>query len=198
MFAAPAATALTPSAPTPAVPASPPVQAMTPSAAPGVTSFAKPAEPFNPPPPSGGKAVGLKPGMLNASALRGPVGSAPAGTATLTQPATAVGPSPEIAKPSRPFKQDDPGGVTLPTNPYPPGTVKHEDVEETDRKLIEYGTKLAAYNLEDPPTTEAEYEEQYHEYLDLNAELAEIILEYKQEGIEFTVGQPSAPTPPGG
>jgi hypothetical protein len=87
MFAPPAAAALTPSAPT--MPANPPVQAMTPSAAPGLTSFAKPAEPFKPPtPPSGGKAVGLKPGMLNASALRGPVGAAPASTALLTKPLT--------------------------------------------------------------------------------------------------------------
>jgi hypothetical protein len=90
MFAPPAAAALTPSAPSPAMPSSPPVQTMAPSAAPGVTSFAKPTEPFSPPPPSGGKAVGLKPGMLNASALRGPVGTAPASTALLTKPLTTA------------------------------------------------------------------------------------------------------------
>lgn len=95
------------------------------------------------------------------------------------------------------FKRDNPGGVNLPTNPYPAGTAKHEEVDETAQKLLEYGTKLAAYNLEDPPTTEAEYEDQYHEYLELNADLAEIILEYKQEGIEFTVDAPSAPGRPG-
>jgi hypothetical protein len=89
MFLPPSSAAtLTP--PAPAMPTSPPVQTMTPSAAPGVTSFAKPAEPFNPPPPSGGKAVGLKPGMLNASALRGPVGTAPASTALLTKPLTTT------------------------------------------------------------------------------------------------------------
>lgn len=87
MFAPPAAAlALTPSTPGPVVPATPPVPTMTPSAAPGLTSFAKPAEPFHsPPPPSSGKAVGLKPGMLNASALRGPVSAAPSGTAPMTK-----------------------------------------------------------------------------------------------------------------
>jgi hypothetical protein len=57
--------------------------------------------------------------------------------------------------------------------------------------------RLLPYNLEDPPTTEAEYEEQYHEYLELNADLAEIILEYKQEGVELTIDHPSAPGHPG-
>jgi hypothetical protein len=102
MFAPAAAAALTPSAPSPAMPASPPVQTMAPAAAPGVTSFAKPAEPFNsPPPPSGGKAAGLAPGMLNASALRGPVstmalttGAANTGAATTTQPLAYVTPDP--------------------------------------------------------------------------------------------------------
>jgi hypothetical protein len=98
---------------------------------------------------------------------------------------------------STPFKRDNPGGVTLPTNPYPPGTIKHDEVEETDRKLLEYGTKLAAYNLEKAPLTDEEYMEQYHEYLDLNAELAEIILDYKDEGIELNVSPPAAPTRPG-
>ena len=57
----------------------PPVQAMTPPAAPGVTSFMKPAEPFKPSTlcPQVEQATGLNPGMLNASALRGPVSSAP-------------------------------------------------------------------------------------------------------------------------
>jgi len=74
-------------APGPAMPATPPAQPMSPAAAPpGVTSFAKPAEPFRPPPSSGGKAAGLKPGMLNAAALRGPVSATPAATALLTKP----------------------------------------------------------------------------------------------------------------
>lgn len=76
-----------------------PVQPMMPrppvtppmSAAPGVTTFTPPAEPFSPPPsPSGGKAVGLKPGMLNAAALRGPVGTAQASTALMTKPLTSA------------------------------------------------------------------------------------------------------------
>lgn len=120
MFAPPAAAALTPSAPTPAVPASPPVQAMTPSAAPGVTSFAKPNEPFNPPPPpSGGKAAGLKPGMLNASALRGPVGTAPGSTALLTKPLTAT--SSLSTQPSAYVVPDEPRPVSsTPSNPTLP------------------------------------------------------------------------------
>ena len=133
MYASPAAAALTPSAP--AMPASPPVQPMAPaapSAAPGVTSFAKPAEPFSPPPPSGGKAVGLKPGMLNASALRGPVGTAPASTALLTKPLTTasslatqplayVSPSVPPSQPSVPSQPDlEPGAIqTLQPPPTP-------------------------------------------------------------------------------
>jgi hypothetical protein len=117
MFAPPAAAALTPSAP--AMPASPPVQAMTPSAAPGVTSFAKPAEPFNPPPPpSGGKAVGLKPGMLNASALRGPVGSAPASTALLTKPLTSA--SGLATQPLAYVTPDPTRPISSPPPPHPP------------------------------------------------------------------------------
>jgi hypothetical protein len=117
MFAPPAAAALTPSAP--AMPSSPPVQAMTPSAAPGVTNFAKPAEPFNPPPPpSGGKAVGLKPGMLNATALRGPVGSAPTSNALLTKPfatsSLATQPLAYVAPdPSRPISSPPPSHPPL-------------------------------------------------------------------------------------
>lgn len=118
MFAAPAAAALTPSAPTPAVPASPPVQAMTPSA-PGVTSFAKPNEPFNPPPPpSGGKATGLKPGMLNASALRGPVGTAPGSTALLTKPLTTA--SSLATEPLAYATPQVPQPVSSPPPPHPP------------------------------------------------------------------------------
>ena len=117
MFAPPAAAALTPSAP--AMPSSPPVQAMTPSAAPGVTSFAKPAEPFNPPPPpAGGKAVGLKPGMLNASALRGPVGSAPASTALLTQPLTSA--SSLATRPLAYVTPDPTRPISSPPPPHPP------------------------------------------------------------------------------
>jgi hypothetical protein len=130
-------------------------------------------------------------GASRAAAAAAPTTSrsvAPAGT-------TGAAAKPTIR--STPFKQDNPGGVTLPTNPYPPGTIKHDEVEETDRKLLEYGTKLAAYNLKDPPTNEAEYEERYHEYLELNADLADIVLSYKQEGIEIVVDSPSAPAPPG-
>ena len=109
MFAPPAAAAaLTPSSP--AMPTSPPVQTMAPSAAPGVTNFAKPAEPFSPPPPpSGGQAAGLKPGMLNASALRGPVGTAPASTALLTKPLTTAS---SLAT--------EPLAYAVPNHPLPP------------------------------------------------------------------------------
>ena len=79
----------------PTTTATPPVQTLSPAAGvqgaapPGVTSFVKPAEPFKvPPAPSGGQAAGLSPGMLNAAALRGPVTTAPASTAVLTQPLT--------------------------------------------------------------------------------------------------------------
>jgi Colicin D len=88
MFLPPSSAAVNASTP------APPVQTMSPvtgsgAAPPGVTSFMKPAEPFKAPPmpsPSGGQATGLSPGMLNASALRGPVTTAPASTAVLTQP----------------------------------------------------------------------------------------------------------------
>jgi len=93
MFAPPSAAVINPSAPTP------PVQTLSPStggapgvASPGVTSFVKPVEPFTPPPmSSGGQAAGLSPGMLNASALRGPVTTAPVGTTALTQPLVNTG-----------------------------------------------------------------------------------------------------------
>jgi len=126
MFAPPAAAALTPAAPSPAMPSSPPAQTMTPSAAPGVTSFAKPAEPFSPPPPSGGKAVGLKPGMLNASALRGPVGTAPASTALLTKPLTTA--SSLATQPLAYVTPDVPRPVSSTPPPHPllsdPGSIQ--------------------------------------------------------------------------
>ncbi|UQX11727.1 PPE domain-containing protein [Candidatus Mycobacterium methanotrophicum] len=78
----------------------PPVTPPMPAAAPGVTSFVPPAEPFSPPPqPPAGRASGLKPGMLNAAALRGPVSTMPlTATATSTlataQPLAYVHPEP--------------------------------------------------------------------------------------------------------
>lgn len=98
MFAAPATAALTPATSSPTMPASPPIQTVSPAAAPGLTSFAKPAEPFNPPPPSGGKAVGLKPGMLNAAALRGPVGTAPPTIKPLTTTSSPADEPPEVPR----------------------------------------------------------------------------------------------------
>ena len=108
--------------PPPVPPSQAPVQPMMPrppitppmSAAPGVTSFAPPAQPFSPPPPtSGGQAAGLKPGMLNAAALRGPVSAMPlvssgasTGTALATQPLAYVAPQhplpPAPASPPQP------------------------------------------------------------------------------------------------
>jgi hypothetical protein len=147
-----------------------------------------PSIPSVPAPPSGISAIAG--GASRAAAAAAPTNSrsvAPAAT-------TGAAARPPIH--STPFKRDNPGGVTLPTNPYPPGTTKHDEVEETDRKLLEYGTKLAAYNLKDPPTNDAEYEERYHEYLELNADLADIVLSYKQEGVEIVVDSPSAPSAP--
>jgi guanyl-specific ribonuclease Sa len=122
MFAQPpsAAVIAPPSAPNP-VADSPVAQPMTPRpgpvagavpAAPGVTSFVPPAQPFSPAPPSGGRAGGLKPGMLNASALRGSVTTAPLTTstsiaATATQPLAYVHPEP-------------PRPTVPPTPPQPP------------------------------------------------------------------------------
>ena len=103
---------------------SPPVQTMnpavsTPAAAPGMTSFMKPAEPFKPPPmPSGGQATGLSPGMLNASALRGPVGSAPANTALLTKPLTAT--SSLSTQPLAYITPDPTRPISSPPPPHPP------------------------------------------------------------------------------
>ena len=118
MFLPPSTAAV--NAPTP----SPPVQTMnptigsTPGAAPGVTSFMKPAEPFKPPPmPSGGQATGLSPGMLNASALRGPVTAAPASTAVLTQPLTT---SSLATQPLAYVAPEHPLPPAPPTPPQPP------------------------------------------------------------------------------
>lgn len=46
----------------------------------GMTSYLRPADGFSSP-PAGGRATGLKPGILNAAALRGPLSNAPTGTA---------------------------------------------------------------------------------------------------------------------
>lgn len=138
MFAPPPTAAVTPPAPAP----TPPVQTLTPvsgsgTGPPGVTSFMKPAEPFAAPPtPSGGQAVGLNPGMLNAAALRGPATTAPiANTAVLTQPlstATSLAtqplayvpptpPQPQPAPPSQALLQL--GTIqTLQPPPSPPPT----------------------------------------------------------------------------
>ena len=109
MFAPPPTAAVMPPAvPNPAA-ESPAAQLLTPRpapvappmpAAPGVTSFVPPAQPFSPPPPTAGRAAGLGPGMLNASALRGPVSTMPLTTtatstlATATQPLAYVPPEP--------------------------------------------------------------------------------------------------------
>ena len=120
----------------PPVPA-PPVQTMSPAAGvsgaapPGVTSFVKPAEPFKAPPmPSGGQATGLSPGMLNASALRGPVSTMPlvtsaasSGLATATQPLAYVPPQPPLqpVPPSPPHAPPlNPGETAHTLNPPQP------------------------------------------------------------------------------
>jgi hypothetical protein len=139
MFAPPPIAAVTPPAPSPAVPATvPPVTAAPPmpAAAPGVTSFVPPAQPFSPPPPSGGQAAGLKPGMLNAAALRGPVATLPLTTtaatstlatsslATATQPLAYVPPNlpqPTPVPPTPPQQPPlNPGNVAHTMTPPPP------------------------------------------------------------------------------
>jgi len=105
----------------------PPVQTMSPvtgsGAAPsGVTSFVKPAEPFKAPPmpsPSGGQATGLSPGMLNASAIRGPVTTAPASTAVLAQPLT-TGSSALATKPLAYVTPDPTRSISTPPPAHPP------------------------------------------------------------------------------
>ncbi|MGH3958651.1 PPE domain-containing protein [Mycobacterium sp.] len=106
MFAPPPSAAVTPPAPSPALPVTAPPAPVTPpmpAAAPGVTSYVPPAQPFSPPPPTAGRAAGLKPGMLNAAALRGPVSTAPlttslatATTVTATQSLAYVPPEPPL------------------------------------------------------------------------------------------------------
>ena len=146
MFAPPpnAAVMTPPSVPNPAAAESPVAQMLTPrpapvtppmpSAAPGVTSFVPPAQPFAPP-PAAGRATGLAPGMLNAAALRGPVSTMPLTTtatstlATAAQPLAYVTPDPPRPIPStsqpHPPLQDSGAIQTLnpppaPTQPLPP------------------------------------------------------------------------------
>ncbi len=109
MFAPPPSAAVMPPVVSNPAAESPAAQLLTPRpapvappmpAAPGVTSFVPPAQPFSPPPPTAGRAAGLGPGMLNASALRGPVSTMPLTTtatstlATATQPLAYVPPEP--------------------------------------------------------------------------------------------------------
>ncbi|WP_219066579.1 hypothetical protein, partial [Candidatus Mycobacterium methanotrophicum] len=110
MFLPPSAAAINAPAPAPPVQTLSPVTGAPGAGPPGVTSFIKPAEPFKAPPaPSGGQASGLKPGMLNAAALRGPVSAMPlTTTATTSTPATAaqrlayVSPTPPPSQPAPP------------------------------------------------------------------------------------------------
>jgi hypothetical protein len=125
MFLPPPSAAVTP--PAPATTPAPPVQTMTPStgpgaAPPGVTSFMKPVEPFTaPPPPSGGQATGLSPGMLNAAALRGPVTTAPASTAVPTQPLTTSSLATATATQPLAYVPPDPTRpIQTPPPPQPP------------------------------------------------------------------------------
>ena len=118
--------------------AQPPVQPMLPRpptpampAAPGITSFTPPAEPFSPPPPpTAGRATGLAPGMLNASALRGPVSAMPlvtsaasSGLATATQPLAYV--PPDVPRPIPPMPPQQPplqSGDATPAQHLQPAT----------------------------------------------------------------------------
>ena len=130
--------------PVPPTAAQPPVQPMMPRppmpampASPGVTSFTPPAEPFSPPPPpTAGRATGLAPGMLNASALRGPVSAPPASTALLTKPLTTTSSlaseplayvTPDVPRPvsSTPPLQDSGSIQTLNPPPQPQQAPPH-------------------------------------------------------------------------
>jgi hypothetical protein len=123
MFAQPpsAAVMVPPTAPNPPPADSPVAQPLTPRpgpvagavpAAPGVTSFVPPAQPFSPsPPPSGGRAAGLKPGMLNATALRGPVATVPPSTTSTSAPA---------AQPMAYVHPEPPRPIVPPSPPQPP------------------------------------------------------------------------------
>jgi hypothetical protein len=121
MFLPPSSAAV--NAPVPA----PPAQTLSPvtgspgAVSPGVTSFVKPAEPFKAPPmPSGGQATGLSPGMLNAAALRGPVSTAPASTAVLTQPMTTSSLATTTAQPLAYVPPQPPLPPAPLTPPQPP------------------------------------------------------------------------------
>lgn len=136
MFAPAPAAAVSPSAPALTAAESPVAQVLTPqpaptpgptAAAPSVTSFIKPAEPFAAP-PSPGRAAGLEPGMLNAAALRGPVTTMPltttsTSTMTATQPLAYVPPEPPRppvppSPPQPPLL--NPGDTAQSLNPAPP------------------------------------------------------------------------------
>jgi guanyl-specific ribonuclease Sa/PPE-repeat protein len=82
----------------------------------GMTSFIKPAEPFEPLPPTAGRAGGLGPGMLNTAALRGPLASTPSTAAQpmTTQPLAHVQPPQPAPRPPAP-----PSPTPQPANPGP-------------------------------------------------------------------------------
>ncbi|HEU4361447.1 MAG TPA: PPE domain-containing protein [Mycobacterium sp.] len=65
----------------------------------GLTSYVRPADGFASPPPSGGRAAGLKPGMLNAAQLRGPLANPPTATA---QPLAYPPPTAQLLAPPPP------------------------------------------------------------------------------------------------
>jgi hypothetical protein len=133
MFAPqPSAAVITaPLAPNPTLGDAPLAQTMTPRPGPvagpvagpmpapaGVSSFIRPADPFAP--PSAGRATGVRPGMLNAAALRGPVTNAPTTTAvgpTAVQPLAYVPPSQPVPQPSTP--------PPLPAQLADPGQAQH-------------------------------------------------------------------------
>jgi PPE family len=138
MFASPPTAQVMTPPPVPPTVQPPAVQPLTPRppippaampAAPGVTSFVPPAQPFSPPTPTAGRAGGLKPGMLNAAALRGPVSTMPLTTtatstlATATQPLAYVPPDPPRPNPVPPTPPHspplNPGNAAQTLNPPP-------------------------------------------------------------------------------
>lgn len=86
-----------------------------------------------------------------------------------------------------------PGGVQLPTNPYPRSDPRHQAVEDINTQLLTYGVNVTAYVNKPPPVSQAEYMERYAEYSQLTADLADIVAGYKQYGIPFYVTPPPPP-----
>lgn len=132
------------------------------------------------------------------STSAGAGGSTTRGTPSLP-PRLASGPLVDPGKPGTIQAIDHrrmpraPGGVQLPTNPYPRSDPRHQAVEDINTQLLTYGVNMTAYVNKPPPISQAEYMERYAEYSQLTADLADIVAGYKQYGIPFFVTPPPPP-----